>query len=114
VPRSVRAEEIQNMIRYFDANGVAHYVGSLEQVPPEYRASAKAPDNADARMPPVTSIGNDWHGRQARELYYKHRPRRAREADGEARARVPQPAAKGSGTASGIRRAQDRQRRRRA
>jgi hypothetical protein len=73
VPRSVDAEEIQNMIRYFDANGVAHYVGSLEQVPPEYRAGAKAPDNTDARMPPVTSIGNDWHGRQARELYDKHR-----------------------------------------
>jgi hypothetical protein len=41
-------------------------------VPPEYRASAKAPD-ADLRMPPVTSVGNDWYGRQTRELEYKHR-----------------------------------------
>jgi len=64
---SARAEEIQNMIRYDDRNGVAHYVGTLEQVPPEYRASAKAPD-ADLRMPPVTSAGNDWYGRQTREL----------------------------------------------
>ena len=69
---SARAEEIQNMIRYYDRNGVAHYVGTIEQVPPEYRASAKAPD-ADLRMPPVTSVGNDWYGRQARELEYKHR-----------------------------------------
>ena len=61
-PGSARAEEIQNMIRYYDRNGVAHYVGTLEQVPPEYRASAKAPD-ADLRMPPVTSVGNDWYGR---------------------------------------------------
>jgi hypothetical protein len=72
-PRSARAEEIQNMIRYFDANGVAHYVTSLEQVPPEHRASAKAPDSTDVRMPPVTSIGNDRYGRQARALEYKHR-----------------------------------------
>ncbi len=72
VPTTVRAEEIQNMIRYFDANGVAHYVGSLEQVPPEYRASAKAPDS-NLQMPPITSIGNDWHGRQARELESKRR-----------------------------------------
>jgi hypothetical protein len=71
-PGSARAEEIQNMIRYYDRNGVAHYVGTIEQVPPEYRASAKAPD-ADLRMPPVTSVGNDWYGRQARELEYKHR-----------------------------------------
>ena len=55
------------MIRYDDRNGVAPYVGTLEQVPPEYRASAKAPD-ADLRMPPVTSAGNDWYGRQTREL----------------------------------------------
>src|SRR6185295_778300 len=45
---------------------------TLEQGPPEYRASAKAPD-ADLRMPPVTSVGNDWYGRQTRELEYKHR-----------------------------------------
>ena len=54
VPSFVRAEEFVNMIRYFDSNGVAHYVGSLDQVPPEYRASAKVPD-ADLRMIAVFS-----------------------------------------------------------
>lgn len=72
LPSLARAEEIVDMIRYFDSNGVAHYVGTLDQVPPEYRASAKVPDS-DLRMPPVTSVGNDWHGRQARELEYKRR-----------------------------------------
>src|SRR5262245_31898767 len=71
-PESGRAEEMKTMIRYFDANGVAHYVGSLDQVPPEYRASAKVPD-PDPRMPPVTSVGNDWSGRQTREIEYKRR-----------------------------------------
>ena len=72
VPRLTRAEEIVNMIRYFDSNGVAHYVGSMDQVPPEYRASAKAPDS-DLRMPPVTSVGNDRYGRQTREVENKRR-----------------------------------------
>ena len=69
-PGSARAEEIVTMIRYFDANGVAHYVGSMDQVPPEYRASAKSPDS-DLRMPPVTSVGNDHYGRQTHEVEYK-------------------------------------------
>jgi hypothetical protein len=73
VPTSARAEEIKNMLRYYDANGVAHYVGNIEQVPPEYRASAKAPDSSDQRMPPVTSVGNDLYGRQTYELEYKRR-----------------------------------------
>jgi hypothetical protein len=51
---------------------VAHYVGSLDQVPAEYRASAKVPD-ADLRMPPVTSVGNDRSGRQTWEVEYKRR-----------------------------------------
>jgi len=71
-PSFARAEEFVNMIRYFDSNGVAHYVGSLDQVPPEYRASAKVPD-ADLRMPPVTSVGNDRSGRQTWEVEYKRR-----------------------------------------
>jgi hypothetical protein len=72
VPSFARAEEFVNMIRYFDSNGVAHYVGTLDQVPPEYRASAKVPD-ADLRMPPVTSVGNDRSGRQTWEVEYKRR-----------------------------------------
>jgi hypothetical protein len=72
VPSFARAEEFVNMIRYFDSNGVAHYVGSLDQVPPEYRAGAKVPD-ADLRMPPVTSVGNDRSGRQTWEVEYKRR-----------------------------------------
>lgn len=82
VARLARAEEITTMIRYVDAKGVVHYVGSLDQVPPEYRASAKVPDSDLLRLPPVTSIGNDRYGRQAREMEYKQRlERRAREVE---------------------------------
>ena len=105
VPTTVCAEEIQNMIRYFDKNGVAHHVGSLEQVPPEYRAGAKAPDS-NQQMPPVTSMGNDWYSRQARELEHKRRREEREKQLEKARPGVPKPAATGSGTTGRIRRPQ--------
>lgn len=72
LPSSARAAELVDVIRYFDSNGIAHYVSRMDQVPEEYRGSAKAPD-LDLRMPPVTSVGNDRYGRQTFEVEYKRR-----------------------------------------